>query len=135
MPSPPNWYNEEQRAESVQRRRDMSGLQNRVRAKVQEAEALSARIRQLDRDSEEQKAEIMRWAVVGDEATRLIIQAEERLSAGQLAQLKAEINGTEPGQIDLWAKYRESEWRLPKFGAPGPGDEPPPTVPIRDLLQ
>lgn len=112
----------------------MSDLQHTVRAKVQEAEALSARIRQLDRDSEEQKAEIMRWAVVGDEATRLLIQAEERLSAGQLAQLKAEINGLQAGKIDLWAKYRESEWRLPRFGAPGPGDEPPPMIPIRDLL-
>lgn len=113
----------------------MPDLQNTVRAKVQEAEALSARIRQLDRDSEEQKAEILRWAVIGDEVTRLLIQAEEQLSLAQLARLKAEINGTEPGQIDLWAKYREAEWRLPKFGAPGPGDEPPPMVPIRDLLQ
>ena len=112
----------------------MSGLQNKVRTKVQEAEELSARIRQLDRDSEEQKAEIMRWAVVGDEATRLIMQAEEQLSAGQLARLKAEINGREAGKIDLWAKYRESEWRLPKLGGPGPGDEPPPMVPIRDFL-
>jgi hypothetical protein len=63
-----------------------------------------------------------------------MIRAEEQLSVGQLAQLKAEINGQQAGKIDLWAKYRESEWRLPKFGALGPGDEPPPTIPIRDLL-
>lgn len=110
----------------------MPDLQTTLRAKFREAEALSARIRQLDRDSEEQKEAIFRWAVVGDEATRLMLQAEEQLSPAQLARLKAEISGE--GPQDLWAKYREAEWRTPKFGGPGPDDEPPPMVPIRDFL-
>jgi hypothetical protein len=110
----------------------MPNLQNTLRAKFQEAEALSARIRQLDRDSEEQKEAIFRWAIVGDETTRLMLQAEELLPPRDLARLKTEINGE--GPQDLWAKYREAEWRTPKFGGPGPGDEPPPMMPIRDFL-
>ena len=110
----------------------MPDLHNTLRAKLREVEALSAHIRQLDRDSEEQKEAIYRWAVIGDELTKLMIQAEELLPSEQLARLKDDIN---VGGQDLWAKYRESEWRMPRFGAPGPGDEPPPMMPIRDLLQ
>jgi hypothetical protein len=57
------------------------------------------------------------------------------LSPAHLARLKANVNGIEAGTLDIWAKYRESEWRLPKFGAPGPGDEPPPMMPIRDFFE
>ena len=109
----------------------MPDLRTTLRAKFREAEALSARIRLLDQDSEEQKEVIFRWAVVGDETTKLMIQAEEQLSSERLAHLKQEINRS--GQ-DRWAHYRGSEWRIPKFGGPGPGDNPPPTVPLRDLL-
>lgn len=64
-----------------------------------------------------------------DEAQKLMIQAEEQLSPKELVRLRAKIT------LVLWAKYRESEWRLPKFGAPGPGDEPPPMVSLRDLFE
>jgi hypothetical protein len=100
-------------------------------AKVHEAEQLSARIKQLEQDSEEQKMTILRWAVIADESTKLMIQAEEQLSPAQLVRVKAEVNIQ--GQ-DLWTLYRQSEWRLPKFGGPGPGDEPPPRISLRDLL-
>ncbi len=113
----------------------MASLQETLHAKLREAEQLVAEIRTLPQESEEGRYAVRRWAVVGDEVQRLMIQAEEQLSSAQLARLKAEVNGTEEGKIDLWAKYREGEWRLPKLGGPGPGDEPPPTVPIRDLLQ
>jgi hypothetical protein len=103
-----------------------------LRAKLREAEQLAAQIQTLERNSEEQKAAIFRWAVVADEATKYIIQAEEQLSAAQLARLKAEVNAE--GR-DLWTLYRQSEWRLPKFGGPGPGDEPPPRISLGDLLQ
>jgi hypothetical protein len=63
----------------------------------------------------------------------MIILAEEQLSAAQLARAKAEVNGE--GPTDLWAKYREGEWRIPKFGGPGPGDEPPPRMSIGDLFK
>ncbi len=98
----------------------MASLQETLMAKFNEAEQLARDIRQMETDSEVQKAAIYRWAVVGDEATRLMIQAEEQLSPAQLARLKAEVNGE--GSRDLWAKYREAEWRIPKFGGPGPGD-------------
>ncbi len=52
-------------------RKDMPDLHNTLRAKLREVEALSAHIRQLDRDSEEQKEAIYRWAVIGDELTKL----------------------------------------------------------------
>jgi hypothetical protein len=110
----------------------MPELQITLQAKFKEAEALSSFIRQSGRDSEEQTEAIFRWAVVGDETTRLMLQAEEQLSSAQLARLKAEINGE--GPRDMWSKYREAEWHLPKFGAPGPKDEPPPMVPIRNFF-
>lgn len=113
----------------------MVSLQETLRAKVQEAERLVAHIKMLPRESEEGKYAIRRWAVVGDEAQRLMLLAEEQLTPAQLVRLKAEINGIEVGARDLWAKYRDGEWRLPKLGAPGPGDEPPPSIPIRDLLE
>lgn len=112
----------------------MPSFQKMLQAKVQEAERLAAYIKMLPRESEEGKDALRRWAVVGDEVQRLMIQAEEQLSLARLARLKAEINGIEVGKIDLWAKYREGGWRLPKLGAPGPGDEPPPTVSLRDLF-
>src|SRR5216684_658326 len=96
-------------------------LEDTLQAKLKEAEKLSAQIKQLDQESEEFTATILRWAVVGDETTALMIQAEEQLSPGRLAHLKAKINGLEVGVPDLWAKYRQSPWRLPRFGAPGPG--------------
>jgi len=113
----------------------MASLQETLLAKLREAEQLVTEIQTLPQESEEGRYAVRRWAVVGDEVQKLMIQAEEQLPPAHLARLKAEINGTEPGKIDLWAKYREGEWRLPKFGAPGPGDEPPPMVSIRDLLQ
>lgn len=109
-------------------------LQKTLVAKLMEAEQLNEQIRMLPK-SEKGAETILRWAVVADEVKALMIQAEEQLPLARLSRLKAEINGIEPGQIDRWAWYREEEWRLPKFGAPGPGDEPPPTIPIRDLLQ
>jgi len=99
-------------------------LENTLQAKLKEAEAISAQIKQLDQDSTEQTMLILRWAVVGDETTALMLQAEEQLSPGRLARLKAKINGLEVGAPDLWTKYRKAQWRLPKFGAPGPGDDP-----------
>jgi hypothetical protein len=108
-------------------------LQQTLAAKLQEAERVSAQIRQLETDSEEQKEAIFRWAVLGDEVKKMIIQAEEQLSAAQLARVKAEVNGA--GPTDLWAKYREDEWRVPKFGGPGPDDEPPPRMSIGDLFK
>jgi hypothetical protein len=102
-------------------------------AKLSEVEQLSARIRVLEEDSEEQRELIYRWAVVGDEVTRSMIQAEEQLTPVQLLLLKAEVNGN--GLLDLWAKYRESEWRVPRFGGPGPGDDPLPTMSLRDFLK
>lgn len=113
----------------------MPDLQETLRAKLKLAEQLVAHIRTLPKESEEGKYTIYRWAVIGDETQKLMIQAEEQLSPAQLARLKAEINGIEVGALDRWAKYREGEWRLPRFGAPGPGDEPPPIVPIRDFLE
>jgi len=113
----------------------MPDLQETLKAKLKEAEQLVAEIRTLPRESEEGRYAIRRWAVVGDEAQKLMIQAEEQLSAAQLARLKAEISGLEVGAPDLWAKYRAGEWRLPKFGAPGPGDDPPPIVPIREFFE
>jgi hypothetical protein len=95
-------------------------------AKLREAELLAERIRTLAEESDERTYAILRWAVVGDETAKLMIQAEEQLAPVQLAHLKAEVNGK--GSTDLWRTYRESEWRLPKFGASGPGDEPPLTV-------
>lgn len=112
----------------------MPSFQEMLQAKVQEAERLAAHIKMLPRESEEGKDALRRWAVVGDETQRLMIRAEEQLSLAQLARLKAEVNGIEAGARDLWAKYREGEWRLPKLGAPGPGDEPPPMRPLRDLF-
>ncbi|MBA2392832.1 MAG: hypothetical protein H0V70_08800 [Ktedonobacteraceae bacterium] len=113
----------------------MVSLQEAIIAKVAEAEQLVVDIKALAQDSEESNYAILRWAVVSDETQKLMIQAEERLSPAQLARLQAEINvGREAGQIDRWRTYREGEWRLPKFGAPGPGDEPPPLVNLRDFF-
>jgi hypothetical protein len=109
--------------------------QETLRAKLQEAERLAVWIKTLPKESEEGKDAIRRWAVVGDETQRLMIQVEEVLKPSQLVRLKAGINGIEAGQIDVWAKYRESEWRLPQLGAPGPSEEPPPVISMRDLLQ
>lgn len=114
----------------------MQSLQEAIMVKLAEAEQLAADIKTLPQPSEESNYAILRWAVVGDETQKLMIQAEEQLSPAQLARLQAEINtGREAGQIDRWRTYREGEWRLPKFGAPGPGDDPPPLISIRDLFQ
>ncbi len=113
----------------------MISLQEMLVAKLTGAEQLVAEIRTLPQVSEEGRYAVCRWAIVGDETQKLMIQVEEHGSSAPLARLKAEINGTEAGKIDLWATYRQGEWRFPKCGAPGPGDEPPPMVLIRDLLQ
>ena len=112
----------------------MPGLEKTLRAKFKEAEQLTAEIKALPKESEEGTYTIHRWAVVADEVTKLMLQAEEQLSPAQLARLKGEINGAQAGTIDLWAKYRESEWRLPKFGGPGPGDDLPPRMSLKDFL-
>ena len=112
----------------------MPNLQKTLRAKFEEAERLAALIKTLPKESEEGAYAIRRRAVVADEVTRLMLQAEELLSPTQLARLKGEISGTQAGTIDLWANYRESEWRLPKFGGPGPGDDPPPRMSLKDFL-
>jgi hypothetical protein len=113
----------------------MQSLQEAIMVKLAEAEQLAADIKTLPQESEEGNYAILRWAVVGDETQKLMIQAEEQLSPAQLARLQAEINiGREAGQIDRWRTYREGEWRLPKFGAPGPGDDPPPMVNLRDFF-
>ena len=113
----------------------MPSLQETLRAKIEEAERLAVQVKVLPEESEVGKDAIRRWAVVGDETQKLMLQAEERLSPAQLARLKAEINGIEVGATDIWSKYREGEWRLPQLGAPGPGDDPPPIVPIRDFFE
>jgi hypothetical protein len=43
-------------------------LQQTLVSKLQETERLSAHIRQLSPDSEEQKEAIFRWAVLGDDS-------------------------------------------------------------------
>lgn len=110
----------------------MAFPQETLLGKLREAEQPTVRIRQLATDSQEQTMAILRWAVVGDETTKFMIQAEEQLSPAKLARLKAEINGG--GPQDLWAKYRESAWRMHAFGGPGPGDEPPPTRSLKDCF-
>jgi hypothetical protein len=45
-------------------------LQQTLVTKLQEAEQLSAQIRQLVTDSEEQKEAIFRWAALGDEVKK-----------------------------------------------------------------
>lgn len=111
----------------------MGFTRKRLVATFAEAEALSVQIRQMERDSEGQKTAIYRWAVLGDEVHQQMLAAEEELSPVGLLLLKAEINGQ--GQDDRWAHYREGQWRLPQFGGPGPGDDPPPRMRLGEFLQ
>lgn len=110
----------------------MKFSQERLLALIGEAEQLSAAIPDMERDSSEQKEAIYRWAVVGDEVRRMLMLAEEQLTLGQMNRLYPLVNR---GGKNLYPKYREGEWRLPRFGAPGPGDPPPPRRPLRDLFE
>jgi hypothetical protein len=110
----------------------MKFSQDRLLTLITEAEQLSAQIPHLDRDSASQKEAIYRWAVVGDEVRRLLMQAEEQLSVGEMGLLYPLVN---KGGKNLYTKYREGEWRIPRLGGPGPGDDPPPLTSLRDLLQ
>ena len=94
-------------------------LEETLQAKLKEAEALAAQVKQQgDHDGAAQTALILRWAVIADEVTALMLQAEEQLPPARLAHLKAKLAA-------YWPSYRKAPWRLPQFRTPPPNNDIP----------
>jgi hypothetical protein len=81
--------------------------------KVREAEQLVTYV-QMHGDPEKSLAAI-RWLVVADEATGLLLQVKEHIiDPVALALIRDEVNAIKPGH-DLWAKYEENPRRARAF--------------------
>jgi hypothetical protein len=85
-------------------------------SKIGEAESLQAQVVELLHCDDKllRNAFALRWAVVADEATRLIILAEEQLSEEQILEIKQTVDSKYPG---CWEGYRENSGRLAQLSS------------------
>ncbi len=83
-------------------------------AKIKEAESLQEQLMELlDRDDKLlRNAFALRWAVVADEATSLILQLEEMLPEEQIVRMKQAVNRDYPGR---WENYRGNIGRFARL--------------------
>ncbi len=82
-------------------------LQENVLAKIHQAECLKQWIAQIPRDDPQYVQRLLGWAIASDEATRLVLRIEEKLSEETVhaLQVRSEVNGQ-------WETYRQSPSQL-----------------------
>ncbi len=84
--------------------------------RIKEAESLQVQLMELFNrgDKPLRNAFALRWAVVSDEVTQLMLLAEEQLSKEQLLQVKQMLNNDYPG---CWEDYHDNSGRLTRLYA------------------
>ena len=80
-------------------------------AKIKEAESLQEQLEELlDRDDKLlRNAFALRWAIVADEVTGLILRLEDLLPQEQVLRIKQIVDRDYPG---CWENYRENRERF-----------------------
>ena len=80
--------------------------------KIEEAEKLAAYAEGEQHSQADRAGSIVRWLIVADEATALIIRAKEHLDERELAELEQEIDLQFPG---AWNEYSQNVRRFKQF--------------------
>ena len=83
-------------------------------AKIKEAESLQIQIQELLECDDKllRNAFALRWAIVADEATGLILQLEDLLPEDQILRIKQVVNRNYPG---CWEGYRQNMGRFARL--------------------
>jgi hypothetical protein len=104
---PPAWRRYESYYGGLERVMWPGSLSENALGKLQQAERLKRLVAQTPVDASEHLRWLLEWAIASDETTRLVIRAEEQLSAETLHALRArsDLNGQ-------WETYRTSPSQL-----------------------